>query len=239
MTQSTGKRLLEYALTAKKTFIAALLLLSIGVAAELAGPFIAKSMIDNHMLAIEKPYFSTTSPDKAAEYNNSLYKRGDRFEPGETKGQEIRVLQAGRSFYFINEAVTQPDGERKFIDGEMHITRGDNEVIYPAVKLSADELFAFYKPELPGIYQLVGMYAIFLVISIFAEFGKTYWLQSSANQVIRKLRTDVYAHIQRLPVHFFDNLPAGKVVSRVTNDTEAIKDLFIAVLSNFSTEISI
>lgn len=84
----------------------------------------------------------------------------------------------------------------------MHITRGDNEVIYPAVKLSADELFAFYKPELPGIYQLVGMYAIFLVISIFAEFGKTYWLQSSANQVIRKLRTDVYAHIQRLPVHF-------------------------------------
>ncbi|MEK3965126.1 MULTISPECIES: ABC transporter ATP-binding protein [Paenibacillus] len=237
MTQSTGKRLLEYALTAKKTFIAALLLLSIGVAAELAGPFIAKSMIDNHMLAIEKPYFSTTSPDKAAEYNNNLYKRGDRFEPGETKGQEIRVLQAGRSFYFINEAVTQPDGERKFIDGEMHITRGDNEVIYPAVKLSADELFAFYKPELPGIYQLVGMYAIFLVISIFAEFGKTYWLQSSANQVIRKLRTDVYAHIQRLPVHFFDNLPAGKVVSRVTNDTEAIKDLFIAVLSNFSTGI--
>ncbi|AWV34171.1 ABC transporter ATP-binding protein [Paenibacillus sp. FSL H7-0716] len=237
MTKSTGKRLLEYALTAKKTFIAALLLLSIGVAAELAGPFIAKSMIDNHMLAIEKPYFSTTSPDKAAEYNNSLYKRGDRFEPGETKGQEIRVLQAGRSFYFINEAVTQPDGERQFIDGEMHITRGDNEVIYPAVKLSADELFAFYKPELPGIYQLVGMYAIFLVISIFAEFGKTYWLQSSANQVIRKLRTDVYAHIQRLPVHFFDNLPAGKVVSRVTNDTEAIKDLFIAVLSNFSTGI--
>ncbi|KTD86417.1 ABC transporter ATP-binding protein [Paenibacillus etheri] len=237
MTKSTGKRLLEYALTAKKTFIAALLLLSIGVAAELAGPFIAKSMIDNHMLAIEKPYFSTTSPDEAVQYNNAYYKRGDRFEPGEAKGQEIRILQEGRSFYFIDEAVTQPDGERKFSNGEMRITRGQDEAIYPAVKLSADELFDFYKPELPGIYQLVGLYAIFLVISIFAEFGKTYWLQSSANQVIRKLRTDVYAHIQRLPVYFFDNLPAGKVVSRVTNDTEAIKDLFIAVLSNFSTGI--
>lgn len=237
MTQSTGKRLLEYALTAKKTFIAALLLLSIGVAAELAGPFIAKSMIDNHMLAIEKPYFTTASPDEAVEYNNTYYKRGDRFEPNETKGQEVRVLQSGKSFYFVNEAVTQPDGVRKFSNGEMHITRGETENVYPAVKLSADELFSFYKPELPGIYHLVGLYAIFLVISIFAEFGKTYWLQSSANQVIRKLRTDVYAHIQRLPVHFFDNLPAGKVVSRVTNDTEAIKDLFIGVLSNFSTGI--
>lgn len=189
------------------------------------------------MLAIEKPYFSTASQDEAVQYNNAYYKRGDRFEPGEAKGQEIRILQSGRSFYFINEAVTQSDGERKFSNGEMHITRGQDEVIYPAVKLSADELFDFYKPELPGIYQLVGLYAIFLVISIFAEFGKTYWLQSSANQVIRKLRTDVYAHIQRLPVYFFDNLPAGKVVSRVTNDTEAIKDLFIAVLSNFSTGI--
>lgn len=237
MTQSTGKRLLQYALTAKKTFIAALLLLSIGVAAELAGPFIAKSMIDDHMLAIEKPYFSTSSPDEAAEYGNQYYKRSDRFEPGEDKGQEVRILQVGKSFYFINEPVVQPDGERSFSNGELRITRGNEEMIYPAVKLSADDLFAFYKPELPGIYQLVGLYAIFLVISIFAEFGKTYWLQSSANQVIRKLRTDVYAHIQRLPVHFFDNLPAGKVVSRVTNDTEAIKDLFIAVLSNFSTGI--
>ncbi|MDQ0193333.1 ABC transporter ATP-binding protein [Paenibacillus wynnii] len=237
MTQSTGKRLLQYALTAKKTFISALLLLSIGVGAELAGPFIAKNMIDNHMLAIEKPYYQTNSPDEAAVYNDKLYKRADRFEPGESKGQEIRLLQEGRSFYFINEPVEQPEGERTYRDGELHIVRGETEVTYPAVKLSADELFAFYKPELPGIYELVGLYALFLVISIFAEFGKTYWLQSSANQVIRKLRTDVYAHIQRLPVYFFDNLPAGKVVSRVTNDTEAIKDLFIAVLSNFSTGI--
>ncbi|OBZ18239.1 multidrug ABC transporter permease [Bacillus sp. FJAT-27264] len=237
LTQSTGKRLLQYALTAKKTFIAALLLLSIGVAAELAGPFIAKSMIDNHMLAIEKPYFKTASSEEAAVYNNEYYKRADRFQPGEAKGQEIRLLQAGRSFYFINSPVEQPDGERTFRDGQLHIVRGGNEVTYPAVKLSVDDLFAFYKPELPGIYELVGLYALFLVISIFAEFGKTYWLQSSANQVIRKLRTDVYAHIQRLPVHFFDNLPAGKVVSRVTNDTEAIKDLFIAVLSNFSTGV--
>lgn len=237
MTQSTGKRLLQYALTAKKTFIAALLLLTIGVAAELAGPFIAKSMIDNHMLAIEKPYFQTSSSEDAAEYNQTFYKRGDRFTAGEAKGQEIRLLQAGRSFYFINEPVAISEGERTYRDGELHIKSGDNEAVYPAVKLSADELFAFYKPELPGIYELVGLYALFLVISIFAEFGKTYWLQSSANQVIRKLRTDVYAHIQRLPVYFFDNLPAGKVVSRVTNDTEAVKDLFIAVLSNFSTGI--
>ena len=51
------------------------------------------------------------------------------------------------------------------------------------------------------------------------------------------MRNDVFRHIQRLPVHYFDNLPAGKVVSRVTNDTEAIRELYVSVLANFFTGI--
>ncbi|NAW45034.1 ABC transporter ATP-binding protein, partial [Salmonella sp. gx-f4] len=46
---------------------------------------------------------------------------------------------------------------------------------------------------------------------------------------------DIFQHIQRLPIRYFDNLPAGKVVSRITNDTEAIRDLYVAVLANFFT----
>jgi len=235
---NTGKRLFQYALKAKGTFIAALIMLTIGVAAELAGPFIAKSMIDNHLLAVEQPFYETTSSSEAAAYNGKYYKREGKFEPGEAKGAEVRVLQAGTSFYFVNEAVSTPDGDRTYADGVLTIARG-GEVVgqYAAAPLSAGELYAFYKPEMPGIYELIVYYLIFLVISIIMEFGKTYWLQSSANKVIQRLRNDVYAHIQRLPVHFFDNLPAGKVVSRVTNDTEAVKDLFVAVLSNFFSGI--
>lgn len=233
----TGKRLFQYALTAKGIFIAAFIALAIGVGAELAGPFIAKSMIDDHMLGIERPYYETTTADQAAEYNGHYYKRGDRFEAGEAKGAEIRLLQTGRSFYFIDQPVTNPQGERKFADGQITITYGDKVSQYPARKLSAAELYSFYKPEVPGILKLVGLYCIFLLISIFTEFGKTYWLQSSANKVIQKLRNDVYAHMQRLPVYFFDSLPAGKVVSRITNDTEAVKDLFVAVLANFSSGV--
>ncbi|MBB3125980.1 ATP-binding cassette subfamily B protein [Paenibacillus rhizosphaerae] len=234
---SVGKRLFQYALCAKGIFIAAIIALAIGVGAELAGPFIAKSMIDDHMLGIERPYFETTSSENAVSYNGHYYKRGDRFGEGEAKGQEVRLLQTGRDFYFVSQPVANPDGERKFANGQLTISRGGAVETYPAAKLSASELYSFYKQEIPGILKLVGLYCIFLVISIFTEFGKTYWLQSSANKVIQKLRTDVYAHMQRLPVYFFDTLPAGKVVSRITNDTEAVKDLFVAVLSNFSSGI--
>ncbi|MCV4232053.1 ABC transporter ATP-binding protein/permease [Virgibacillus sp. LDC1] len=230
-----AKRLFRYALTAKGTFITALILLAIGVAAELAGPFIAKTMIDEHILGIERPYYETTNAQGAASYNGTYYKREDRFQEGETRGQEVRLVQAGRSFYFIDEPVTRTEGNRSFQDGVLTISYASEELQYPAIKLTKEQLFEFYKPELPSIYKLVGLFLICLLISMITVFGRTYWLQSAANRVIQKLRTDVYAHIQRLPVNFFDNLPAGKVVSRVTNDTEAVKDLFVAVLSNFSS----
>ena len=192
-------------------------------------------MIDEHILGIERPYYETTQAQGAASYNGTYYKREDRFQEGETRGQEVRLVQAGRSFYFINEPVARTEGNRSFQDGVLTISYASEELQYPAVKLTKEQLFEFYKPELPSIYKLVGLFLICLLISMITVFGRTYWLQSAANRVIQKLRTDVYAHIQRLPVNFFDNLPAGKVVSRVTNDTEAVKDLFVAVLSNFSS----
>ncbi|MFD3261023.1 ABC transporter ATP-binding protein [Paenibacillus lentus] len=230
----TGKALFKYAMTAKNTFILALVMLAIGVAAELAGPFIARSMIDDHMLAIERPFYETSVPsEEAVSYGGRYFKRGDRFAAGEPQGQEVRILQAGTSFVFIDEPVAHASGKRSYSNGILTIEYNGSTARYPAVKLTPTELFAFYKPEIPGILTLVGWYFAFLAIAIVMEFGKTYWLQSSANKVIQKLRVDVYSHIQRLPVNYFDNLPAGKVVSRVTNDTEAVKDLFIAVLSNF------
>lgn len=238
MNNQTGKRLFKYALTAKNTFILALLMLAIGVAAELAGPFLARAMIDDHMLAIEKPFYETASSSKeSVAYDGRWFKRSDRFAPEEARGPEVRVLQVGRSFVLIEASIAEISGERSFKEGMLTLSHQGEIQQYPAVRLDSAQIFAFYKPEIPGILKLISWYMVFLGISIVMEFGKTYWLQSSANKVIRKLRIDVYAHIQRLPVHFFDNLPAGKVVSRVTNDTEAVKDLFIAVLANFFSGI--
>jgi ATP-binding cassette, subfamily B, multidrug efflux pump len=57
-------------------------------------------------------------------------------------------------------------------------------------------------------------------------------LQVSANRILQRMRRDVFRQIHRLPVRYFDNIPAGKVVSRITNDTEAIRDLYVTVLAN-------
>lgn len=140
---STSRRLFIYAMKFKRPIIMGLILLTIAVATDLAGPFIAKYIIDTHMT------------------------------PG-------------------------------FLD------------VKPIVILLAIFLF---------LEILTAVLRYFMYI----------YLQIGANRVVQKLRQDVFGHIQKLPIQYFDSLPAGKIVARVTNDTEAIRNLYVQVLSQFVT----
>ncbi|WP_313894721.1 ABC transporter ATP-binding protein [Psychrobacillus sp.] len=88
----------------------------------------------------------------------------------------------------------------------------------------------------PITMLLLLFFGLTIVTAIFRYFMFIY-LQIGANRVVQKLRNDVFQHIQTLPIQYFDNLPAGKVVARVTNDTEAIRNLYVQVLSQFATSI--
>ena len=60
---NVGKRLFQYALHYKKNFILGLLMLTVAIGAELTGPFIAKTMIDDHILGIERPWHQVDSKE--------------------------------------------------------------------------------------------------------------------------------------------------------------------------------
>ncbi|MED3564250.1 ABC transporter ATP-binding protein, partial [Bacillus xiapuensis] len=231
---TTGKRLIQYALSYKKIIIAALLMLTISVAADLAGPFIAKKIIDHHILGIESDWYETSNGKMAVNYHGNFYKRGKYFVDGEQKGKHVRILQAGSKFVFIEQKLDF-DGKRSFQNGILTVKKGNEKKEYKAEILRGPELLAFYQPEIPGIFQLIFIYFGLLVVSALFQYGEKYFLQKSANRIIQKMREDVYGHIQRLPIQYFDNLPAGKVVARITNDTEAIRELYVTVLATFFT----
>ncbi|MFD3269306.1 ABC transporter ATP-binding protein [Paenibacillus dendritiformis] len=233
-----GKRLWQYALQFKTSFIIGLLMLTVAVAAELSGPFIAKNIIDKHILGIEKPYYETSAEANGAIlYEGRHFKREDRFKEGEAKGDQVRILQIGTQFVFVDGPIPSEMGDRQFEGGMLTIRDGADTWSVPASPMSLSQLLTFYKPEIVSIIQNMALYVGLLLVSVVASYGQIMGLQTAANRVIRKLRGDVYAHVQRLPIPYFDNLPAGKVVSRVTNDTEAVKDLFLSVLESFTSGI--
>lgn len=224
----------------KKPIILALLLLVLAVCAELAGPLIAKRMIDQNILGIEKKWHEVEGEQPyAVFYEEKWYKREDHFDSGERKGKEVRVLQVGREFYFLDGALTDAAGKREVVDGTLNVTSKETgeTAAYPVTRLTKGELYSFYKPEFPALLRLAAMYFGFLLLVAAFTYGQRLMLQTSANRIVRKMRADIFAHTQRLPVQYYDNLSAGQVVSRITNDTEAIRELYVAVLANFFTGI--
>ncbi|BCJ87589.1 ABC transporter ATP-binding protein [Effusibacillus dendaii] len=84
---------------------------------------------------------------------------------------------------------------------------------------------------------LAGTYLFLLVLSAIMHYWQLVSFQRIALQIIQRLRIDVFSHVQRLGLEFFDKTPTGSIISRITNDTEAVKDLFVSVLSTFVQNI--
>jgi len=210
---STGKRLFQYGMLYKTNIIIALVFLIIAVSAEVVGPIIAKNMIDNHITGINQTwYYVDEDTPEAVSYQNKYLLREDRVTDETTYGA-INFEQKGLTFYLLEEGSPQ---EEKVI-------------------LTKEEVYQFYKYEIPYIIKLSAFYFALLILSAIFVYFQRIMLQTAANKIVQKLRNDVYAHTQRLPVKYYDHLSAGQIVSRVTNDTESIRELYVGVIANFST----
>lgn len=228
----TERRLFQYALKYKKGIIFGLVCLMIAVALELAGPLIAKRVIDDHILGVEGYWESVETADETtAPYHEQLLKRSDRIGKEDTRtGKTYTLLQIGISYY-IFEGELPLTGEREMNDGELSIELNDDIVQAEGKRLSVQEAYPFFEPEKTPIIGLLVLYMVLLIIAGFFQFYQTFLLQKSANQIVKRMRTDLFAHTERLPINYYIDQPAGTIVARITNDTEAIRDLYERVLS--------
>src|SRR5262249_22610586 len=84
-------------------------------------------------------------------------------------------------------------------------------------------------PEmLSGIAQISLIYLTLLVFSFVLEFAQTYFMQWTGQRVMFDLRSQIFRHLQRMHVGFFDKNPVGRLVTRVTTDVDALNELFTA-----------
>ena len=80
------------------------------------------------------------------------------------------------------------------------------------------------------LYVMVGGYAVVLVISMVSMYLQTMILQKVGQKILSDLREDVFSHIESLSHEQLNNIPVGKLVTRVTNDTDGLCRLFTNVL---------
>lgn len=79
---------------------------------------------------------------------------------------------------------------------------------------------------LEGINQVALLFIGALVLSFFFEFTQTYLMQWVGQKAMFDLRTQIFGHLQRIHIGFYDKNPVGRLVTRVTSDVDALNDMF-------------
>ena len=87
-----------------------------------------------------------------------------------------------------------------------------------------------------GLYILIIYFGLFILRVVFTFLGE-YYFAKVAHSIVRDLRNDSFANLQKLGMSYFDKTPVGSVVSRLTNDTQAVADMFGTIFSSFLNTI--
>lgn len=96
--------------------------------------------------------------------------------------------------------------------------------------LTRDELKQLRHFDFTGICRAALLYLGALLAGFVLNALQTYMLQKLGQDIIYKMREELFAHIHSLSLSFFNTQPVGKLVTRVTNDTEAVNEMFSSVL---------
>jgi len=108
------------------------------------------------------------------------------------------------------------------------------EVVAPLIiKKLLDDYITLNNFVIDSIVMLVILYLIILTTKTILMYFRHLAFQKIALRAIRDLRVDVFSKVQKLGLRYFDRTPAGSIVSRITNDTETIKEMFTDVIAIF------
>jgi ATP-binding cassette subfamily B protein len=88
--------------------------------------------------------------------------------------------------------------------------------------------------DISGLARMALLFLALLLGGFVLEYLQTYVLQMNGQRIMHRLRMEVYGHLQRIDVRFYDRNPVGRLMTRVTTDVDALNDLFASgVISVF------
>lgn len=216
------KRLLSYAKPYWHYLVICIILMMVITGLELSRPYLLKITIDEYLNGYKKPMYELDNDVSinGTNFKGKTYVRERNLSNEEKKQYEnakIKIITKERDNYYLVDK------------------NNDNDKIL----LSKEELLEFKQEDIKGLSK-IGI--IFLVVIIFAfllNYLQVYILNYTSQKIIFNIRQDVFSHIQKMSLSYFDKNPVGRLVTRVTNDTETLNEMYTSVLVSLFKDIFI
>lgn len=219
------KQLLGYLKPHKWTMFFATILVLFIIVIELYRPIIIGNAIDNNINGYSKPYLETTKDGKEAVSYKDVYLTKN-FSENDINGNNLYQIVLFDDNYYMIENIDKQQSEmlQKATNEEL------KSIISNATLLNKEDLKEVRKYDFNGILYATGLYLLIMLIGFVLNVINTLMLQNMGQKIIFKMRKQVFEHIHSLSLNFFNKEPVGKLVTRVTNDTESINELFTTIL---------
>ncbi|MBP5256216.1 MAG: ABC transporter ATP-binding protein, partial [Clostridia bacterium] len=93
--------------------------------------------------------------------------------------------------------------------------------------------------ELPELYRFLAVYAGLLIVSLVCTYYESIILQKTGQKILSAMREDIFTHIESLSRKQLSEIPVGKLVTRVTNDPNAISFMFTNIFVNLAKNVMV
>ncbi len=235
------KRLLTYARPYWKNMLLAVLMLAVITGAELARPYITKIAIDDHMLGITKPmqaFEPGSEPEEGILFEDRVFVRREFNEDPISGVPLYQMLQYEKRFYLVNNIAINPDTEEfEIIQTEQGDRLKHNDVTYPARLMEPSEVAQFRADDNRSLVRLAVIFFVIALIAFVFNYAQVYLLQYTSQKIIHNMRRQIFTHLQGMSLSFFDKNPVGRLVTRVTNDTDTLNEMYGSVLVNLFRDL--
>lgn len=215
---------------------------------DLALPFITKKAIDGYMTPAGRRVV-----DKDDELMETIRSQGALFEIDSIYVAHMRKVESGVKYDLEKKDLLREKFfilERKRIEKDMLQMLRREGVAYFSGEyllieeekmrgLSMTEKLSIRQQDIQGVSHLVLLFLGCLVFIFIFRYAQMYILQFTGQKVMFDMRMNLFAHLQKLNVSFFDKNPVGRLVTRVTNDVAVINEMFTNVIVSLFSDIFI
>ena len=220
------KRLLSYLKPHKWVMTLATVLVLFIIAVELYRPIIIGNAIDQYINGYYHPYVEAdVSASDAINWNGLVLSRDQAVSKADSAS--FYQIFLWKDHYYMAENLTRAECTA-LQNADTSVLK--NYVSEGAQKLTSNDLKILRQNDFKGILKAGILFLLLLFSGFFLNLADTWLLQKMGQQIVYKLREETFTHIHSLSLSFFNITPVGKLVTRVSNDTEAVNELFSTIL---------
>ncbi|HON42881.1 MAG TPA: ABC transporter ATP-binding protein [Bacillota bacterium] len=240
------RRLLRYARPYWAIFAAALVVLMVIAAADLVRPYVIKIAIDEYVTGYENP-MARFEPDQVPadvreqhrmHYAGSVFVRSEHLPVEMRHETHYQMLAVAGKYVIIDKVLPPEHGQAELVEtAEGAVLHVDSLDYAAEIVDSADAVREFRGRDIEAIGRLALLLLVVGMGAFALNYGQTVTLHYVGQRIVYNIRQEVFTHISHLDLAFFDRSPVGRLVTRLTNDTETLNEMYTSVLVNLFKDV--